>query len=405
MITQFRLENFKAHRDTDLALHQLTLLVGDNAGGKTSVLEALRLPGEIAEHANALALDELIRRGTTDMSFSFEGHADRQRWTTSIVLAEPESGASAWGIAIRGMDAHGHFDATRWVGDGIIEPLLRRSTDLPGRVSLYRFRSDQVAASAYNDRPEASVAEDGAQTTVVLAALKLADDEAFDRIETAMRRIVPSLHRLRIRRAEVRHPSNPNPVVGSKLYFDFQAAKNVPAHHASQGTLVALALLTVLYGPDRPRVILLDDFDHALHPRAQIELVRMIKELLAMDDFKDTQIIATTHSPYVLDEVSPSNVIAFALRDDGTVASKPLSEHPDAPKVNGALKAGELWSLDAGRDGSGEAGRVLRSRGGAPSAPRSGCPEAMILIAPGSSVIGVRGRTYHSRPAIATPIR
>lgn len=45
MITQFRLENFKAHRDTDLALHQLTLLVGDNAGGKTSVLEALRLPG------------------------------------------------------------------------------------------------------------------------------------------------------------------------------------------------------------------------------------------------------------------------------------------------------------------------------------------------------------------------
>jgi predicted ATPase len=165
-----------------------------------------------------------------------------------------------------------------------------------------------------------------------------------------MRRLVPSLKRVFIKPATVQHPSNPNPVTGSKLYFDFQGAKGVPGHDASQGTLVILALLTVLYGRDRPSVILLDDFDHALHPRAQIELVRMIKDLLALDEFKDTQIIATTHSPYVLDEVSPSNVIAFALRDDGTVASTPLSEHPDAPKVNGALKAGELWSLDAERD-------------------------------------------------------
>ena len=165
-----------------------------------------------------------------------------------------------------------------------------------------------------------------------------------------MRRIVPSLRQLRIQRADVLHPSNPNPVVGSKLYFDFQGANNVPAHHASQGALVVLALLTVLYGPDRPSVILLDDFDHALHPRAQIELVRMIKELLALEEFSEVQIVATTHSPYVLDKITPSDVIAFAFRDDGTVASKPLSEHPDAPKVNGSLKTGELWTLDAERD-------------------------------------------------------
>ena len=146
-----------------------------------------------------------------------------------------------------------------------------------------------------------------------------------------MRRLVPSLQRVFIKPATVIHPSNPNPVTGSKLYFDFGGAKGVPAHHASQGTLVVLALLTVLHGPNRPSVILLDDFDQSLHPRAQMELVRMIKELLVLDEFKDTQIIATTHSPYVLDEVSPSDVIAFAVRDDGTVAAKPLSEHPDAP--------------------------------------------------------------------------
>lgn len=52
----------------------------------------------------------------------------------------------------------------------------------------------------------------------------------------------------------------------------------------------------------------------------------------------------------MLDELEPSDIHAFALRDDGTVASKPLSKHPDAEKARGTLKAGQLWSLDSERD-------------------------------------------------------
>lgn len=358
MITRFRLENFKGHRDTDLALQQLTLLVGENGSGKTSVLEALRVPGDIADYLPKdgtstdvklpdMKVSELLRCGANRMCLSFEGRtADGEQWTTSIEFLPADDGE--WRVNFNGSLGEQEFRATDYVHDPA--RLQELVTGLTGHVALYRFKADQVAASAYSHRPGASVTEGGAQTAVALAALKLADDEAFERIETAMRRIVPSLHRVRIRPAAVLHPSNPNPVVGSKLYFDFQGAKNVPAHHASQGTLVVLALLTVLYGHDRPDVILLDNLDHSLHPHAQIELVRMIRELLTLDEFENTQIIATTHSPYVLDEVSPSNVIAFALREDGTVASKPLSEHPDAPKMNGALKAGELWTLDAERD-------------------------------------------------------
>ena len=81
-----------------------------------------------------------------------------------------------------------------------------------------------------------------------------------------------------------------------------------------------------------------------------MELVRLIKALLALDDFKDLQVVATTHSPYALDELDPADVQAFALRDDGTVASKRLSEHPEASRVKGTLRAGQLWSLDPERD-------------------------------------------------------
>jgi len=283
------------------------------------------------------------------MTLSFKGYTSGQQWTAAIELA-PEG--QHWRANVSGKDSRGDFGESNLLitFETHEHDVTRRFMGLRGHVGLFRFRHDQVAASAYSDRPDASVEEDGALTAVVLAALKLGDDEAFHRIESAMRRIVPSIERLRIRPAKVTHPSHPSPVVGNKLYFDLRGAKDVPAHHASQGALVVLALLTVLYSPHRPDVILLDDFGHSLHPRAQIELVRMIKELLELDDFKETQIIATTHAPYVLDEIAPESVIAFALRDDGTVASKSLSEHPDAPKTKGALKSGELWSLDAERD-------------------------------------------------------
>lgn len=359
MITRFQLENFKAHRNTDLRLQQFTVLVGDNGSGKTSVLEALRLPGKLSAIERALtrsddlALHELLHAGAQHMRLSMDGSTHDSQWITSVRLDAPgyhELG-NAWRLTARvGAPDNAREDVGFLGGTGAETEALRQIPQVMGDAQLYRFHWDEIAASAYSDHPAAAVAEDGALTAVALAGLKLADDEAFDRIETAMRKLVPSLQRVFIKPATVIHPSNPNPVTGSKLYFDFRGAKGVPAHHASQGTLVVLALLTVLHGPSRPSVILLDDFDHSLHPRAQMELARMIKELLTLDDFKDTQIIATTHSPYVLDEVSPSEVIAFALREDGTVAAKPLSEHPDAPRVNGSLKAGELWTLDAERD-------------------------------------------------------
>jgi hypothetical protein len=44
-------------------------------------------------------------------------------------------------------------------------------------------------------------------------------------------------------------------------------APDVPAHAASEGTLITLALLTALCSPNRPRILLLDDIDQSLHPQ------------------------------------------------------------------------------------------------------------------------------------------
>jgi hypothetical protein len=231
MITHFRIENFKGHRDTDLALERFTVLVGDNGSGKTSVLEALQLPGRLGKNIDDLALEELLRRGANHIRLSSEGATHHHRWKSSLEITAP--GHSPWGDAwvlkAGGRDPSGQFGGESRLDavDGYNEA-LRKITSLMGPVGLYRFRSDQVATSAYSDQAGASVAEDGALTAVVLAALKLADDAAFNNIESAMRRIAPSLQRVFIKPATLKHPSNPNPVTGSKLYFDFRARRASP---------------------------------------------------------------------------------------------------------------------------------------------------------------------------------
>lgn len=346
MITQFRLQDFKGHRDTQLPLGRFTMLVGDNGSGKTSVLEALWLQGSF-EHGPVAVLkddwspEDLLRRGASGpIRIASEGKRGGDSWSSKIEIAVTEAG---WDLAARSGEFEWKASGNRGQG-GSMSGEWSGFGGLVGRAGLYRLQANRIAASAYSDQTDTVIAPDGAQTAVVLAQLKLGNDEVFERIEASMRRLVPSLERVRIRPARVPGIG----ALGHKIYFDFRGAAGVPAHGASHGTLIVLALLTVLQGPQRPRLVLLDDFDHALHPRAQIELVRMIKELL--DEFEDLQIVATTHSPYILDELDPSDVHAFALRDDGTVAGKRLSEHPEAEKTKGSLTAGQLWSLDRERD-------------------------------------------------------
>lgn len=350
MITSVRLQDFKGHRDSTVPLGRLTVLVGPNGCGKTSVLEALWLQGQLTTRrpgtvlAGDWSLDDLLRRGTRGpIVLASQGTAEDGEWSFQIELQSQSS--------------EFHWKQGGNTQKGTLNPkhpraLVSKIAGILGPTALYKLNAERIAAAAYSDRPGPDVAYDGTNTAVALASMKLGYDEEFERIEHSLRQIIPNVARVRIRQAVVRRP-NPavrhrmEDVVGNKVFFDFTGAPGVPAHAASEGTLITLALLTVLHGPNRPSLLLLDDFAESLHPQAQMDLVRLVKRMI--EEFDELQIVATTHSPYILDELDPSEVLAFALRDDGTVALKRLSEHPQAEKMRGALSAGQLWSMDPER--------------------------------------------------------
>lgn len=348
MIRSVTLTNFKAHADTTVPLGKLTLLVGDNASGKTSVLEALWLLSELRWGPNAVfsgdwSLVDLYRRNATD--------ALRLKCTitsglVTVVRAE-RSNDPQWQVVVNGSPWSSYVPGAQPPVSAPPNANVPLATGL-GTAALYSLRAKQIAAVAPSVPSDTAISADGANTASVLSNLKLGADEIFERIERDLRALVPAVRRVRLR-TQALSPSDPQSLLGHKLYFDFAGAEGIPAHGASQGTLLVLSLLTILHSQPRPNLILLDDFDHALHPRAQLELVRLIKNLLALPELAEVQIVATTHSPYTLDEVEPSDVHAFALREDGTVASKRLSVHPQAKAMKGALSTGQLWSLDAER--------------------------------------------------------
>ena len=76
------------------------------------------------------------------------------------------------------------------------------------------------------------------------------------------------------------------------------------AYDASEGALYVLFLYCLAIHPKAPFVFAVDNFDHAMHPRLAMEVMRRISELAVK---QRKTIFLTTHNPLVLDGLDLSN--------------------------------------------------------------------------------------------------
>ena len=107
------------------------------------------------------------------------------------------------------------------------------------------------------------------------------------------------------------------------------------ARYISDGTLKLLAYLFVLYDSDPPPLIGIEEPENFIHPKLLRELG---EECLVASN--SSQILVTTHSPYLLDALSkPSQVRILNRGNDGFTTTRPVS---DMPLVKEYLRAGGL---------------------------------------------------------------
>ena len=216
-----------------------------------------------------------------------------------------------------------------------------------------RLEPGKLAAPSTSNEVEPSIDADGSGLATALAHLKLSAQPGFDALQASVRRVVPLVEELGFRRVkkfekgqradfvdgQVVFVPHTTESVADELTIRFAGTEHLPAQSASEGTLLVLGVLAVLHLPGAPKLLLLDDIERGLHPSAQKEFVSCLREVLKARP--DTQIIATTHSPYLVDSFAPEEVNVLSRDGHGAVRARLLSEHPDK-KLRDILTPGEF---------------------------------------------------------------
>ena len=108
--------------------------------------------------------------------------------------------------------------------------------------------------------------------------------------------------------------------------------------------LLVLAYLTVLYLPQPPRVLLIEEPENGIHPKRLQEVLQILRELITEQGH--TQIILTTHSPYVVDQFQPAEVSLCHKEKDGSVVVHQLSESRTVKEQIDIFTLGEIWTAE-----------------------------------------------------------
>lgn len=328
MLERLTLSGFKTIRRVDaLELGPMNVLIGPNGAGKSNLVSFFRMlnqmmtsPGNLQLFvAKAGGASTLLHSGpaTTlqiqaELAFkSIKGRNEYQfrlfhAAQDTLIFAEEKLRFTP--TRVRAEDAT-WFD----LGAGHREPnlIVKANDSKAGKTprTLWSFLHDCVVHQFHNTSETArirqrwsvsdnrSLKEDGANLAPFLLRIREQHPAHYQRITLTLRQIAPYFADF------VLTPERETLLlswreVGSDVVFG--------PHQASDGTLRAMALLALLMQPveEMPAVIILDEPELGLHPRA----ISILAELLQTASMH-SQVIVATQSPVLLDHFEPEQVI------------------------------------------------------------------------------------------------
>jgi energy-coupling factor transporter ATP-binding protein EcfA2 len=378
MIDRVHFENFKSLKSVTLELGRLTVLVGPNGCGKSSVLQGM----DVLSQTGVARADEhgYVRRR---FEWTFRGEREPGRIASSglpstVKFSMRDSNGDELQLEVvvptpTGDSPEKERPEFRVSVDGPGGPLSVKVPWEQGKDGELRFldharvkrfsstvylhlAADKMTKTSIPDEERPRMAPDGLQLASALAWMKGAAEEQLAQVTRDLQRIVRGVKRIRTLRERVprrrmeKIDVDGQPVwrpveetrLGDRFEIEFDDGVPVPADLLSEGTVLALGLLTTLCGPERPRLVLLDDIDRGLHIEAQARLVQVLRDLMEVDP--ELQIVCTTHSPYLLDRFDPSEVRILALDANRHTQALPLVAHPEFNKWKFGTQTGELWA-------------------------------------------------------------
>jgi predicted ATPase len=332
MITSMHIENFKCFKEFDIELGPFNVLIGPNDTGKTALLQAIRIvsclergaslnPGQILERVGVpVGVESRYSKaeGNAELAIRVH-HRPRNTVVNASLIATPSRSGSGHDWAM--------YSEKGFEPSGL------------GKVGFYQF---DPRALRRPTKLSTSMASDGTGLSGFIARMALDRDGTMDSLEEDFKRRFPFYMAI----VTVPKPE----AMGDVAHLRFRTVHGpvLPCQSVSDGVMLSLAFMAVCHAKESPDILLIEEPENCVHHSNLKDIVETLKQL---SKDKGVQVIMTTHSPYLLDEVDFSTVQVFQKDKEGAVHAKRLSDFEGAGEISDMFSTGEKWSLLAEKYG------------------------------------------------------
>ena len=358
-------ENFLSLNKIKVDFGKLTILVGPNASGKSNIIKALTLLSGIGiedgetdiqmicnKHLGFESLRQVFydpRKEVTlrlnlevngqNISYSISFDSNGRINNEEVFHGEPLLTRSATGNASY-MDKKGVFQEilnlplsipaiTLTCEIGKPHSIIEKMKEVLGNIRTYAFEADRIrsdSSSGFN----LNLSRDGSNLAQALHSLLTYRRKSFLEIEDIMKQLVPEIEEINV----------PPTEDGKKVYLSIKE-REIPEplkyHNISDGTLRILAFVTALYLENT--IIAFEEPENCVHPYLFETVVDLCRK-------SPTQVVMTTHSPYLLNKVSDPKEVLLVEKENGRTKVKPVEDLNKARRLlEEGIPLGEIWYM------------------------------------------------------------
>ena len=321
----------------DFTGRPLAVLVGANGSGKTSFLKVFDMlkalsTGKIREflsNEGGIA-DILTRDGRSELriaigepvytfGISLEGGSSyRFHYAEGDVplsnISHMENGYS---------EILFDFSHDKWLAK-LAKTIFYRDLDISKRSPI---RSPQALSPGLLPFP------DGDETISALYNMRESDANRFEVVEDTLKVVFPDFERLTF----------PAVAAGRVIlaWKDRNYDKPFYINELSEGTVRFLWLCAILYSPELPEVVLIDEPEVSMHPSMLRMLVSMLREASLR-----SQIIVATHSEKLVSFLKPEELLVCDQKENGTAEFAWADSKTNLASWLEDYTLGQIWSMN-----------------------------------------------------------